>query len=700
MGTLGILLQIAVRNLFSSFINVIIGGILLCGTVLVVTGSSLLDSLDSAMSRSITGSLAGHVQVYSSRSKDELSLYGGMGGDPDIWPMEDFSKTKELVERVDNVRAVVPMGTNTALITSGNVLDVALEKLRAAVRRRLEGETSEEVNAEIQSRRDHIRQTLRVLQDNLKSGLELADPSAVEVIDRDALGTAASEDFWLGFDKDPLPALEFLENRIAPLVPDSDLIFIRYVGTDLDRFREVFSSLEIVDGAYVPSGKRGLVLGKLFYEERFKLRTARRLDKIHEGLAERGKRIAEDAEFLRYVDENKAQTKEIVLQLDTIRTNEAVQRLQKFLGSEEPSLPKLLEQFMDTNDENFEARYRAFYELVAPLLELYQIRVGDTMTLKSFTRSGFVQAVNVKLYGTFQFKGLEKSALAAGLGLVDLASFRELYGYLTPEKLEEIRALRATTTEKLVNRQTAEEDLFGSADVTLKTGQSLAIDEASLLAGGSAREARDALQDHVYTREEIEKGVALNAAVVLKDPGRLKKTVAELNALFAKTGAELKAVTWQDASGLLGQFVVVSKLVLYFAVFIIFIVAMVIINNAVMMATLQRIREIGTVRAIGAQRTFVLSMVLVETVFLGLGFGALGAGLGSGIMAYLGKVGIAAPNDQLYFFFGGPRLFPVLGASNLGAAFITVLAVSVISTLYPAYLATRVSPLQAMQTEE
>ena len=43
-----------------------------------------------------------------------------------------------------------------------------------------------------------------------------------------------------------------------------------------------------------------------------------------------------------------------------------------------------------------------------------------------------------------------------------------------------------------------------------------------------------------------------------------------------------------------------------------------------MMATLQRVREIGTMRAIGAQRSFVLCLVLLETLLLGLSFGAAG----------------------------------------------------------------------------
>ena len=74
-----------------------------------------------------------------------------------------------------------------------------------------------------------------------------------------------------------------------------------------------------------------------------------------------------------------------------------------------------------------------------------------------------------------------------------------------------------------------------------------------------------------------------------------------------------------------GQFILLATVVLCLAVGIIFVVAMVIINNAVMMATLQRTPEVGTMRAIGAQRGFVLAMVLVETLTLGLIFGGAGA---------------------------------------------------------------------------
>ena len=62
------------------------------------------------------------------------------------------------------------------------------------------------------------------------------------------------------------------------------------------------------------------------------------------------------------------------------------------------------------------------------------------------------------------------------------------------------------------------------------------------------------------------------------------------------------------------------------------------VTHAVMMATLQRVQEIGTMRAIGAQRAFVLKLVLIETLLLGLSFGAIGTLLGALLVAWLGHV--------------------------------------------------------------
>ena len=63
-------------------------------------------------------------------------------------------------------------------------------------------------------------------------------------------------------------------------------------------------------------------------------------------------------------------------------------------------------------------------------------------------------------------------------------------------------------------------------------------------------------------------------------------------------------------------------------------------------------------------------------------------------------VGIPAFNDIFYFFFSGPRLHPGLSVANLAIALAIVLVVSGASSIYPGLIAMRVSPRQAMQSDE
>jgi len=706
-GHLRILIRIALRNLFATKLNLIIGGIILVGTLLVVVGGALLDSMDQSMSRSIIGSVAGNIQVYSAKSKDELALYGAMGSEADLAAIDDFSKLKAALEMVPNVKTVVPMGINAALITSGNTVDIALEKMRDLVRQKLEGRASPDLEARYQSQKEYIRQILRVLQSDLKKREVLVTAKAIEPENLAALDRAASNAFWNGFDRDPLNSLEFLENKIAPQSSDADLIYLRYMGTDLDEFQKSFDRIEIVDGRAVPSGHRGFLFAKFFYENQLKLKAARRLDRIKKTVVDQGKPIVtstgrggQPSEAEHLLKQNQAQTQEIILQLDKIKSEQAIERLQRELGSTEKDLDTLLKHFFDMNDQNFTRRFNFFYEQLAPLLELYRIRVGDVLTIKAFTRSGYVQSVNVPVYGTFQFKGMEDAALAGSLNLMDLVSFRDLFGYLSADKIEEVNNLKKLAGAEAIDRSRAEEELFGTARKVVAEATPGLIDEGKESNASLRALRREELLRRVYSKDEMDNGVMLNAAVILKDPAKIKQTMKEIESLSEREKLNLKVVSWQTAAGLIGQFVSLAKLALYIAVFIIFIVALVIINNAMMMATMQRVHEIGTMRAIGAQRSFVLGLVLTEIIVLGLVFGATGAAIGTGVVKWLGRVGIAAPNDWFYFFFSGPRLHPWLTAANLIAAFVIVLLVSAISTLYPAFLATRVAPVRAMQAEE
>jgi ABC-type antimicrobial peptide transport system permease subunit len=115
------------------------------------------------------------------------------------------------------------------------------------------------------------------------------------------------------------------------------------------------------------------------------------------------------------------------------------------------------------------------------------------------------------------------------------------------------------------------------------------------------------------------------------------------------------------------------------------------------MATMERTREIGTMRAIGASRKFVTRLFMTETLALGLVSGALGAGLGAVIVKVMASVGIPATNEFTAFMFSGEYLRPELKAQHLVLAFVTIVVVGVLSTFYPARLAARIAPAEAMR---
>jgi ABC-type lipoprotein release transport system permease subunit len=705
-----ILLRIALRNLTSAPVRTaILGAIVLVGSMIVVVGSSILDSIDRGMRTSIQGSLGGHVQVYDARSEGALELYGGLRGESLLEPIEDFSKVKAVLEKVPNVRRVVPMGIDQAMVATPTTFDAALERLREDVRRMEGGDGSPERRRLYDAHVAHVRRMLGLLGQDLTAARAIADLDSKEIKSRrdeyQAVGQAAKDEFWRRFEQDRYAGLEFLENRVAPVAMESSFTFLRYVGTDVDAFFEAFPLAGVREGQRIPSGRRGILVGKQYAEEWLKLKNARRLDQIKDQRDRRGKPIAKDEELQRWVKENRSGVKEILLQLDPIQADALAADLRTALGgAADEALEPLLQKLFATTDADFDAKYRVFYEVVAPRIRLYKINVGDVITVKAPSKSGYFSSVNVKVYGFLEFRGIEKSGIAGMMSVMDLMSFRDLYGYMTKEKAEEIRRLKEQMGAKDVDRESAEAELFGSAAQESAQTRAAAIDDRALFAGGGKRGAgANGQADKVYGKDELERGVALNAALILDDSrsSAIRRTMKDVDAASKAAGLGLKVIDWQAASGLVGQFVTLLRIVLFTAVVIFFAIALVVINNAMVMATLQRVKEIGTMRAIGTQRRFVVAMLLVEIATVGILFGLGGAVLGGIVVAIIRAAGgIPAVTDLLYFVFSGPALFPTLGRGPVAISLVIVIAVAILSALYPAFIAMKVTPVEAMATDD
>jgi ABC-type lipoprotein release transport system permease subunit len=780
-----VLVRIAVANIFASALNLFVGLVLAFGAAMLVIGGSIFWTLDEALSKSIVGSISGHLQVYGGRSKDALELYGKVdGSDSQLTPIDDFKGLKAKLLKVPNVARVVPMGNTTALISSGNIVDVTIEKLRVLIREQGQPATKrpdDDYARQRTSLEDHLRTMVTVLAKDLEREKELTAEKDLDVSAREVLAKAGSDEFWKSFEGDAFGHLEWLENQLAPVVSDAEILPVGCLGTDLDAYQQTFDRLSVVEGALVPTGHRGILLPRFLMEEALKLKNARRLDKIRDARAA-GRKLSNlsDQELQRFVKENQVQTREIVLQLDSIGTEQAVTKLQGLLHSDEHDLATLLTSFFTVTDENFDQRYRFFYEQLAPQLALYRVKVGDTLTLKSLGRSGGQQSALVRLTGVFEFKGLEKSPLAGAKALIDLITFRELYGYLTPEKKAELDAMKAQTGAKEVTRENAEADLFSGDDAVEQQVQAHPVAEVELATHHENGKSR--LLAETFDPAQLDDGVVLDAAILLADGSPLAQlraqaaveqlisaglpavdeptlaaartlskttslplglssalssvidlethrqqgqveprfsallalkdalkaerptleagTITTIEHLFEAARPPTWVVGWTQAAGFLGKFIDFFRLLLVAVVGAFAFFALIVVTIGMTISTLQRTSTIGTMRAIGAQRPFVVAMVLVETIMLGLSFGVIGAGLGALAVKYLHDTGIPAFKDELYFFFSGPVLRPELTVAGLVLAVIVTLVASVLAVIFPLVLATRISPLTAMQSTE
>ncbi len=116
------------------------------------------------------------------------------------------------------------------------------------------------------------------------------------------------------------------------------------------------------------------------------------------------------------------------------------------------------------------------------------------------------------------------------------------------------------------------------------------------------------------------------------------------------------------------------------------------IVNAQLMAVTERFREIGTMKCLGALDRFVLRLFLLEAGIQGLAGAGVGSLLG-GICALL--------NGLIRFGMDATRNLPFMDAwTSVLFAVVVGCVLSLLGVLYPAILAARMQPVEAMRVEQ
>lgn len=156
--------------------------------------------------------------------------------------------------------------------------------------------------------------------------------------------------------------------------------------------------------------------------------------------------------------------------------------------------------------------------------------------------------------------------------------------------------------------------------------------------------------------------------------------------------------TWKEID--LGRFLLgaiqLQNQVLWYIIGVLFLVMISGIVNTMLMSVFERVREIGTMMAIGVRRNKILTMFVLEAAALSTVGAILGVGLGWGVVSILGVVGMPLPG--LGTSNTAAVIYPYIQLSYMMGVVGLALTVAVLAALYPAVRASMMRPAEALRT--
>jgi putative ABC transport system permease protein len=239
----------------------------------------------------------------------------------------------------------------------------------------------------------------------------------------------------------------------------------------------------------------------------------------------------------------------------------------------------------------------------------------------------------------------------------------------------------------------SEDDLFGGSDKMIQP-------DNSVLAKG--KENYNKILGDTTLRDKLNKtdDGAWNFIIMKLDNGSADKNVVkELNSAFKTNKIQARALNWKNASatftssvdGITGIFTVL--------VVILAIVVFIIIMNTMTISVIERTSEIGTMRALGAEKNFIRKLFFKESTIIGL----LSSGIGSIIaiicMLIINSFKISIDNDTVKIILGGGLIAFIPTVKNILGTILFITAGTLIANIYPLSAALKITPLKALSKD-
>jgi ABC-type lipoprotein release transport system permease subunit len=182
--------------------------------------------------------------------------------------------------------------------------------------------------------------------------------------------------------------------------------------------------------------------------------------------------------------------------------------------------------------------------------------------------------------------------------------------------------------------------------------------------------------------------------VLLKDISSTDSVAAALK------GSGLKVLTWKDLNTLILDWETMANSYISILYLIILAITASVIINTLIMSVYERTREIGILSAVGMRAGRIMSLFLSESAFLAVGGVVMGAILGV-LATYLFNLkGFYIGGMGLTGFMVTDTIFAKLTMANVVNLSIVTFIVTILAGLYPAIMASRMQPVEALRAEK